>query len=377
MILGIDASSIGSGGAKRHLIEILSCFNPTIHGFCRIIIWAPDDFLQILPDKYFIVKKSHPLLNKSLLYRTIWQLIYSDRAFRFMNIDILFSPFGTYIGNFKSFVSMSQNMLVFDKIERKRFGISLSQFKFILLFYIQRLSFNKSLGIIFISEYAKKSISKFVDYSIHKTAIIHHGISKTFLAEPLRQFSISFYNTENPFKFLYISSVFNYKHQLQVIEAVSRLRIKGYPIIINLVGGVGQKNTGRLLQKKINLLDNGNDFIFWYQNVDLNEVVKYYHSCNSFIFASSCENMPNILIEAMASGLPIACSRNSPMPEFLENAGVYFNPENIDEIEHVLEKLLKNEDQRTEISIRAFINAKKYNWRSCADETFNFLYTLC
>ena len=28
-----------------------------------------------------------------------------------------------------------------------------------------------------------------------------------------------------------------------------------------------------------------------------------------FVFASSCENMPNILLEAMAAGLPIACSR--------------------------------------------------------------------
>jgi glycosyltransferase involved in cell wall biosynthesis len=377
MILGIDASSIGSGGAKRHLTEILACFNTTKHGFCRIIIWAPDEFLKLLPDKLFLVKQSHPLLNKSFLYRSIWQLFYSDRAFKAMNINVLFSPFGTYIGNFKNFVSMSQNMLVFDKIERKRFGFTLSHFKFILLFHIQRLSFNKSLGIIFISEYAKNSISKFVDYSTHKTAIIHHGISKTFLAEPLKQFSISFYNTDNPFQFLYISSVFNYKHQLQVIEAIYRLREKGYPIVITLVGEVGQKKTGQLLQKKISLLDPENFFIFWHKNVDLNGVVNYYHSSNAFIFASTCENMPNILIEAMASGLPIACSISNPMPEFLENSGVYFNPENIDEIENVLEKLLNNENQRTEISNLAFANSKKYNWRRCADETFNFLYTLC
>ena len=30
-------------------------------------------------------------------------------------------------------------------------------------------------------------------------------------------------------------------------------------------------------------------------------------------------DMPNILLESMASGLPIACSYYSPMPEFLKN----------------------------------------------------------
>ena len=46
-----------------------------------------------------------------------------------------------------------------------------------------------------------------------------------------------------------------------------------------------------------------------------------------FVFASSCENLPNILIEGMAAGLPIACSRRPPMPEVLGDAGESFDPE--------------------------------------------------
>ena len=42
------------------------------------------------------------------------------------------------------------------------------------------------------------------------------------------------------------------------------------------------------------------------------------HIC---IFASSCENMPNSLVEGMASGLPIACSDRGPMPEILKKDG--------------------------------------------------------
>ena len=45
----------------------------------------------------------------------------------------------------------------------------------------------------------------------------------------------------------------------------------------------------------------------------------WFTSCFTFIFASTCENMPNILIEGMSSGLPILCSNYLPMPEFLKD----------------------------------------------------------
>ena len=45
------------------------------------------------------------------------------------------------------------------------------------------------------------------------------------------------------------------------------------------------------------------------------------------IFASSCESSSCVLIENMASGLPIACSNRGPMPEVLKDGGVYFDPE--------------------------------------------------
>ena len=86
--------------------------------------------------------------------------------------------------------------------------------------------------------------------------------------------------------------------------------------------------------------------------------------------------MPNILIEAMASGLPIASSSSRPMPEFLENAGLYFNPANTNEIEKVVEKMLKDPGQRNKLATTSFANAKKYSWEICADKTFDFLFTL-
>ncbi len=50
MILGIDASTPGSGGGKRHLIELLKCFQPEKHGFSQIKIWGVNETLSQVPD---------------------------------------------------------------------------------------------------------------------------------------------------------------------------------------------------------------------------------------------------------------------------------------------------------------------------------------
>ena len=76
MILGIDASAAGSGGARRHIIEIINCFEPIKHGFSKILIWAPKDLLDRLPNSNSLIKCSHPFLNKGLLLRPLGNVFY-------------------------------------------------------------------------------------------------------------------------------------------------------------------------------------------------------------------------------------------------------------------------------------------------------------
>ena len=92
-----------------------------------------------------------------------------------------------------------------------------------------------------------------------------------------------------------------------------------------------------------------------------------------FDFASSCENMPNILLETMASGLPIACSNRGPMPEVLGQAGVFFNPEQPEDIARALLELIESPQARTELARASYGRVQEYSWLRCADETFRFL----
>jgi glycosyltransferase involved in cell wall biosynthesis len=83
--------------------------------------------------------------------------------------------------------------------------------------------------------------------------------------------------------------------------------------------------------------------------------------------------MPNILLEEMASGLPIACSNRGPMPEVLGDAGVYFDPEDPNDIARALRELIESPVLRTKLARASFGRVQRYSWRRCADETFSFL----
>lgn len=376
MILCIDATSNGSGGARRHLSEILNVLiDSNINYFNKIIVWGPDVLLKILPTHDIIEKKSARLLNKGLLGIILWQILYRDKEFSKAG-DIFFSPFGNYIGNNRPYVSMSRNMLMFERNERKKFGFGYYRLKLKLGSIVNKISLKNSSAIIFISNYARKSISKQINIDNKNIKTIYHGISPEFKKKPIKQKKLIKYSFDKPFKLLYVSNILPYKYHFNLVSTIIKLRKKNLPISLTLVGKIDHKKSGFALNKIINNNSDNTSYIKWHQNVSLNSVKSFYHESDAFIYASSCENMPNILIEAMSSGLPIICSNKGPMKEFLKNGGLYFDPTDKKDLEYKLEFFIKNPNLREKLQRTSFELSKKYSWQRCANETADFLKSI-
>ena len=78
-------------------------------------------------------------------------------------------------------------------------------------------------------------------------------------------------------------------------------------------------------------------------------------------------------MEKMASGLPIACSNKGPMPEILLDGGLYFDPEDPNQIASVLEELYLSSELRQNLAKKSFDLSKKFSWETTSCETFKFL----
>lgn len=127
-----------------------------------------------------------------------------------------------------------------------------------------------------------------------------------------------------------------------------------------------------MLDKQRAISDPDNEYIKQYGFVTPEELAQHLSHADIFVFASSCENMPVTLIEAMAAGLPIASSNRGPMPEVLADGGVYFDPEDMDSIAMAIKKIVQDSLLRSTIATRAKELAMQYSWRRCAEETLAF-----
>lgn len=370
MILGIDASNIREGGGLTHLKEILLNANPEKHGFKKVVVWSSQKTLDKLPDFPWLLKVNNKWLNQSFIVSFLYQSLFISKDVRKRKCDLLFVPGGTFLGSFRHIISMSQNMLPFEKEELNRFPKWTSRLKFKLLKITQSYTFKKSEGIIFLTDYAKSYITNSIHLESRKTTVIPHGIKKTFVNEPKVQKEIQFYTENTPFRFLYVSIVTEYKHQWNVAKAILRLRNDGYFITLDLVGGY----TDEALQKLNTVLAEDNKKIITYKGlIPYEELSTIYKNADGFIFASTCENMPIILIEAMTAGLPVASSEKQPMPEILKESAFYFKATDTDNIYECLKKYLQDPGKRKVNAEETFHKASRYTWEDCSDRTFTYL----
>lgn len=372
MILGVEISNIRRGGGITHIVNLLNNFNNENGKIEKIIVWGSTSVLEKINNNQWIEKRTNKFIELNFISRFFWQLfLLSDEAKKY-KCDILFAPGGTFLGNFKPYVTMSQNMLPFDFTELKRFGFSILTIKFYLLSILQRITFNRSSGIIFLTNYAKEIIEKKITNKNVLLEIIPHGISDVFYNKIDTFRTVHQFTVENPCKIIYISIIDMYKHQWKVAEATIILKKRGYDIQLTFVGPYYAPAL-----KKLNkvLVSNNSDssHITYIGEISYEKLHLEIQKSDIYLFASSCENMPNILIEGMASGIPIVCSDKRPMTDILSDAGLYFNYENPESIANSIEKLINSHDLRKNLSNKAQLLSRQYSWNSCSEETFCFI----
>jgi glycosyltransferase involved in cell wall biosynthesis len=372
-IIGIDATNLRQGGGRTHLIELLRAATPQQNGITKVIVWGGSATLELIDEKPWLEKVSTSLLNGGLLARVFWQRFFLSKAARLANCNLLFVPGGSYYGDFKPVVAISQNLLPFEWRELKRYGWSRLALKLLLLRFVQGHTFRRAESTIFLSHYAKESVQAITGILKGVSAIIPHGLNDRFCIQPRPQKSIDAYSTTSPFHLLYVSIIDQYKHQWHVVEAVAKLRqATGWPLQLELVGPAYAPALKRL-QTSLRRYDPDGEWIKYCGAIPYDQMSAMYQNSDAAVFASSCENMPNILLESMAAGLPIACSKMGPMPEILHDAGVYFDPESPDSISACLLELIDSPDLRQILAQDGFELSKTYSWQRCSIETFGHL----
>lgn len=94
-----------------------------------------------------------------------------------------------------------------------------------------------------------------------------------------------------------------------------------------------------------------------------------YEHCAAYVFPSLSEGFGLPGLEAMAHGAPVASSNATCLPEVYGDAAEYFDPNSIQSIVMAIERLLTDDNRRTELIRLGQKQAAQYSWRRMAEQT--------
>jgi len=365
--IGINAVRARSGGAHSHIVGLLQAVEPAQFRINEVHIWGNSDLLAKLPRLSWIHRHCPVCSQRSILKQLAWEKFEFPRILNELHISLLFNVDAGSLCLFKPAVTASRDMLSYEPGEMSRFGFSSQRIRLLILKYVQNRALRNADGVIFLTKYAGKVIQESCGL-LPNVAYIPHGVGEEFKKVRPRIFPAG----KKRIQILYVSNVAPYKHQWNVVEGVARLREKGFALKLFLVGGGGGVAMVKL-EQSLSRWDPKGECVELHPFADHQKIPAYLARADLFVFASSCENMPNTLLEAMAAGLPIACSDRGPMPEILKNGGIYFDPENPNTISAALETLIRDTSQRQTLAAQAKKLASEYSWERCAENTFAFL----
>lgn len=177
--------------------------------------------------------------------------------------------------------------------------------------------------------------------------------------------------TDKPYIFL-SSSLSPRKNLERSILALARIS-EEVPHNFVITGG---KNWGK---NSINaLLDAHNlaDRFFKLGFVDDEDLPHIYKNADVYLHPSLYEGFSMTLLEAIYANLPIVVSNVSSHPEVVGDAGVYFDPYDVDELAEALKKVCLDKDLRKSLIEKGQKRKTLFSWEKSARKTLKLLENL-
>jgi len=373
MNIVINAFSARRGGGQTYLLNLLQYLDDCTG--MGIYVLAPDSLK--LPDNPAITRLVVNWPTENPMLRTLWEKFMLPKMLKKINADLLFCPGGlvnTRAPRGCTTVTMFRNMIPFDMAVRKKYPLGLMRMRNWLLERFMLSSMMKADLVIFISEFARKVIVESTGNRIRKAITIPHGINDHFIVAKERIPSRPKWLPEGEY-LLYVSIFDVYKNQMEVVRGYYLMQSRRETREKLILAGNHSAPCAAAVIQEIMRLGLQNDVILT-GNIDYQELPAVYAHAKLNIFASTCENCPNILLEALGAGRPLLVSNVQPMPEFGGDAVVYFDPFDPEDFARQLLAIIDLPEELDRLGRLAAKQAEKYDWSETARRTWQAIREL-
>jgi glycosyltransferase involved in cell wall biosynthesis len=370
MRIAIKATHITSGGGLIHL-------NKIIEWFARL---APDVQFNLLgktgQDKLFIQKPAnfdyryYYFPARGLAAQLWWERFRLPAILRELSCDLLFEPgnYGTMSAPCPK-ITLIHNLAPFDS-NTIRCESLYQKARLISLRKATIDSMRTSQGIIFLSEYCRNHLIRYLDGTKVLTTVIPHGRPEDNLSADDPSV-LKKYGIEGDY-ILSVSHIYRYKKIKEMVQSYILASERRHDLPPLIIAGTDYDPSYTNGLKTIIKDHHAQDSVHFIGSVDADDLQSLYKNCQFFIFSSVLESISVTLIEAMTYGCAIACSDKGVMPEVTDGAALYFDPDKVEVLAGQIIDLVENEKLRHSLSEKAKKRAKFFSWERTAGDSLRF-----
>lgn len=225
---------------------------------------------------------------------------------------------------------------------------------------LRHLIYKKSTSVNANSEGLKEIAQKYDPINIK---VIPNGVDYKFFYP-----AVGKKKRHSPIRFVYAGRFSPQKNLPFMLTQLAELkRTISIPFVVHMVGTGTMQGELEKLAQQLNI----SDIIIWDGWIEKVQLRKIYQGSYCLLMPSLYEGMSNVILEAMACGLPVIASKVEGNIDLVEEGktGYLFNLERPEQIQKVMRMMLEN----TELAIQMGENARKivcskYNWGKVAEQ---------
>jgi glycosyltransferase involved in cell wall biosynthesis len=343
--IGVNALYLipgGVGGTEIYLRNLLDALARIDAVNQYVVFTNRETGADLVPKQPNFLQDPEPVRAAFRPARILWEQVVLPSAVKRRQIDVLFNP-----GFTGPVICPCPQVTVFHDLQHKRHPEYFRWFDLPFWNLMLWMSARRSRGLIAVSEATRDDLAR---YYGREAEVIHHGVEREFFEIAVKH---------DPADYLLCASTSHPHKNLDRLLRVHSAMKDAPPLVLTGVRGFAAKEIEGVAGPSVRILG-------WIPREQLYEL---FRRARGFIYPSTFEGFGMPVSEAMAAGVPVACSDIPPLREIGGDTVHYFDPSSDGAVRDAIERLSAGSIPTQNAQRRA----SEFTWEKCARATLDYL----
>jgi glycosyltransferase involved in cell wall biosynthesis len=354
--IGVNALYLipgGVGGTEIYLRQLLSALARIDQTNEYFVFTNLETGADLVPRQANFQWKPQAVHARFRAARILWeQTVLPLEASRY-RLSVLFNP-----GFTAPVFASCPRVTVFHDLQHKRHPEHFRWFDLPFWRLLLWLSSHRSRTLIAVSEATRADLLLYYKLPAERVVAIHHGVEAAF-------FSLDRKHVEPCV--LCVSTLHPHKNLERLIRVYAR-RKRDYRLVLAGMRGFHTRALEALISE-LGVADSVR-LTGW---LPRQEVYRLYQLALAFVYPSAFEGFGMPVLEALAAGIPAACSDIPPLREVAGEAALFFDPADEDALDASLGRITSDNELRARLAAAGPERARPFTWERTALRTLEAL----